>query len=585
MAIYGSVHAREKVDFVRDDSVESEESGQGSSRPPSPKEVVDAKVKTLIKTVANEIQKSFSMKSLHTLGDEDEEDDEVDDEEEETEEEKCRREEQKRIREEKEKAVKSKKQLREIKRRQKHVHMEAPILDFELKEPTPEPEDEEYDETPVDFDQSPGTIDMSAAKSKIDMRRKASTERRLPASILAKRKPFKDTKEAFTSTDTAFTDIEVAVAEKLRRKELFSDKVMQTQWDISNAEFELSKMSDNEKADMMAKQISKMKNSHVNKILKALDDDVLDISVPMLIPFLSLQARMSLGKNIFKNRFEAATKEDKNQMVKDTFVDMMIKDITDIALLQEVIVRSQEKLTLLAADDEKCFAEKMRAKMVNIENDSFELGSTPPRSMTPIQRSITPQPVKKASPERSVTPVVREPTPAGHENVMEDSSERTTSPVAKSKEEVSEEIPYGVTEVSDEEEVDQNSETPKTELKKSDDEGYRSSESDEDKKHIKEEFATKEESDEGLDDKVVEETAPKETDIKKKILKVLEDAKKMDEKRSVRNYGRTFEFQGVKEQLRPVLPNDKRPQKAKRLDCLWNQVTATKQVRQPTSGH
>merc|ERR1719153_2236026 len=140
------------------------------------------------------------------------------------------------------------------------------------------------------------------------------------------------------------------------------------------------------------KQISKMKSKHDTKQLKLIDSGVLDISLPMLVPFLSLQARMSLGTDLHKNRFKQEDAAGKNKMVKDTFVDTMLKDITDIALLQEVIERSQEKLQILAAEDEKRFADKMRKQMVNIENDSFELGSSPPiRAASPImEKSRTP---------------------------------------------------------------------------------------------------------------------------------------------------------------------------------------------------
>merc|ERR1719369_587736 len=129
-----------------------------------------------------------------------------------------------------------------------------------------------------------------------------------------------------------------------------------------------------------------MKSTHVNKLLKSIDSGVLDISLPLLIPFLSLQVRMSLGVDLFKGRFRAAGPEDKNKMAKETFVDTMIKDITDIALLQEVIDRSQEKLLILSAEDERRFAEKMRqSKLINVENDSFEIGSaTPDRAVTPV---------------------------------------------------------------------------------------------------------------------------------------------------------------------------------------------------------
>ena len=609
MCKYGSVHARVKEDFVKDSSAESEGVGSQASRPPSPKEVVDKQVHRLIKTVANEIQKSFSMKSVNNLADEEEDDEEDEEEEEETEEEKLKKEEErqkrleeKRVREEKEKERRNRKVVKTVKKRQKQVDMEAPILDFELKEPTPEPEPESeeddcYEEAPIDFDSSPVAMNLSAAKAKIDMGRKTSTGKRLPASMLAKKKAAEKAKapqhtDASTSIETPFTDIEVAVAAKLKRKEMFSDKVMQTQWEISNADYELSKLSDNEKADLLSKQVSKMKGTHVNKILKNIDSGVLDISVPLLIPFLSMQARMSLGTNLHKNRFKAEDAAGKNKMVKDTFVDMMIKDITDIALLQEIIERSQDKLQILASEDERRFADKLRKqKLLNIENDSFELGSSPPkRCMTPLAR-------KELTPVRSETPLARIETPeipGCDKNVREDSRERTTSPVSKKEieteqlqsKQIEEEVPYGVSDVASDNE-DEVLITNSVESKKSDDEGCPTSESDDD--DHKKQGVNYVESDEGIgksDDNNVqdeeEETkdeAPKENQIKQKIMNIINDAKTMDKKRNIRNYGRNFEFQGVKEQLRPVLPNDRRPPKAKKLDCLWMNVTASKQVR------
>merc|ERR1719228_235446 len=390
MAKYGSIHARVKDDFVKDSSIESDGAGSMSSRSGTPKEVVDKQVKTLIKTVANEIQKSFSKKSIHALDDEEEkEESESEESEDETEEERQIREEAQRKRE------------AERKKRQKHIDVEAPILDFELKEPTPEPEpeseeEEDNTEAPSDFNTPAAAINLSAARSKIDMGRakKRAAER-------AKGPKHAD---ASTSTDSAFTEIELIVAEKLHRREKFSDKVIQTQWEISNAEYEFSRLSDNEKAEMLTKQISKMKSKHVTKLLKSIDSGVLDISLPMLVPFLSLQARMSLGTDLHKNRFKQEDAAGKNKMVKDTFVDTMLKDITDIALLQEIIERSQEKLQILAAEDEKRFADKMRKQMVNIENDSFELGSSPPmRAASPIMAK-SPTPVRSATPKKEITP-------------------------------------------------------------------------------------------------------------------------------------------------------------------------------------
>jgi len=604
MAKYGSIHARVKDDFVKDSSAESEDAGSQSSRPATPKEVVDKQVKSLIKTVASEIQKSFSKKSIHALDDEEEkeESEEEEEEEEETEEERerreeamRRREEERRKREERDNARKAKRVIKEAKKRQRHIDVEAPILDFELKEPTPEPEpeseeEEDHTEAPSDFNTA-AAINLSAARSKIDMGRakKRAAER-------AKGPKHAD---ASTSTDSAFTEIELIVAEKLHRKEKFSDKVMQTQWEISNADYELSRLSDNEKADMLTKQISKMKSKHVTKLLKSIDSGVLDISLPMLVPFLSLQARMSLGTDLHKNRFKQEDAAGKNKMVKETFVDTMLKDITDIALLQEIIERSQEKLQILAAEDEKRFAEKMRKQMINIENDSFELGSSPPiraaspiveKSWTPV-RSATPAGKKETSPEKQVA----------HESVKEESGGETTSAVANenspvrksaSSKEGEGDVPFGISDVlSDEEEEEGVCDVKEktSEAKKSDDEGCGSSESDDDKEETKKAESKAEESDEGIgksDDNVSkdeeetkveeEEEAPK-NNIKSKILNIIQDAKAMDQKRNIRNYGRNFEFQGMKEALKPVLPNDRRPTKAKRLDCMWTNVTAAKQ--------
>jgi len=598
MAKYGSVHVKEKVEFTKDGSSENESSESNEratkSKSPSPEKVVDNQVKNLIKTVANEIQKSFSTKSMNVLNEDDDgyREDVVEETKEESEEEK-------RIREEKEKVESTKKMINEVKRRQKHVEMEAPILDFELKEPTPEPEPEEVEEDNDPL--PPGTLNFSAAKSKVNMRRKTSSERRLPAGILAKRKASETTTgvskvDASTATDSPFTEIELAVAEKMKRKELFSHKVQQTQWEISNAEYEMSKLSDNEKAELLTQQISKLKSKHVNKLLQSIDTGVLDISLPLLVPFLSLQARMSLGTNLYKNKFKIADAEAKNKMAKETFVDMMLKDITDIALLQEVIERSQEKLLLLSAEEEKRFAEKLRkGKLINVENDSFDLSSSPDRrSVTPVvaaspRRSVTPC-VKEASPQivisnsprRSLTPCVKEASPEILEPVSLDSDEITTS----SSDVKADILPEEEEEPITEKETVNKTEIVSSEEKKTDDEGCPSSESDSDKEEEKTKDPKDDESDEGLgksDDNITakieeeEEEEPPKQEIKQKILNILQDAKAMDQKRNIRNFGRTFEFQGVKEALRPVLPNDKRPTKARKLDLMWNQVTAAKQ--------
>merc|ERR1712233_34713 len=227
------------------------------------------------------------------------------------------------------------------------------------------------------------------------------------------------------------------------------------------------------------------------------------------------------------------------------------------------------------------------------ENDSFELGSSPPlRAASPIiEKSLTPV--------RSVTPAVKRKTSpeTAHQSVKEESAGETTIAVAKenspvrksaSSKEGEDNVPFGISDVLSDVEEEEGVCDVK-EAKKSDDEGCGSFESEDDKEDSKKAQSKAEESDEGIgksDDnvskdeeeaKVEEEEAPKENNIKSKILNIIQDAKAMDQKRNIRNYGRNFEFQGMKEALKPVLPNDRRPTKAKRLDSMWMNVTAAKQ--------
>merc|ERR1712089_90115 len=172
---------------------------------------------------------------------------------------------------------------------------------------------------------------------------------------------------------------------------------------------------------------------------------------------------------------------------KETFVDMMLKDITDIALLQEVIERSQEKLLLLSAEEEKRFAEKLRkGKLINVENDSFDLSSSSDR------RSVTP--VVADSPRRSLTPCVKEASPEILEPVSLDSDEITTS---------SSDVKADILPEEEEEPITAKKTVNETEIvsseeKKTDDEGCPSSESDSDKEEEKTKDPEDDESDEGL---------------------------------------------------------------------------------------
>merc|ERR1712066_352693 len=72
--------------------------------------------------------------------------------------------------------------------------------------------------------------------------------------------------------------------------------------------------------------------------------------------------------------------------------------------------------------------------------------------------------------------------------------------------------------------------------------------------------------------------APKEnneTVIKKKLRNILENCKTNEQSRPGRNFGRNFEFQNI--ELKPVLPNDKRTPKARRMDDMWMSSIASKQ--------
>merc|ERR1712089_6303 len=193
---------------------------------------------------------------------------------------------------------------------------------------------------------------------------------------------------------------------------------------------------------------------------------------------------------------------------KETFVDMMLKDITDIALLQEVIERSQEKLLLLSAEEEKRFAEKLRkGKLINVENDSFDLSSSsdrrsvtpvvaasPRRSVTPCVKEASPQIVISNSPRRSLTPCVKEASPEILEPVSLDSDEITTS---------SSDVKADILPEEEEEPITAKKTVNETEIvsseeKKTDDEGCPSSESDSDKEEEKTKDPEDDESDEGL---------------------------------------------------------------------------------------
>jgi len=570
---FGDVNAVEKKSFVKESSSESEKSNdtklEKEESPKPNKLVINSNIKSLIKSVANEIQRSFSAKNISAM-DEGEDgviNDENNNEDAKVEEEKS------------DKGEYWRNLTAAIRSHPQNIDMEAPI-DFDYKEEDIEEvkqnvEEEQLDENtiledPVDFDSVPMVLDASAARSKAKLMRKRSTERRLPASVLAKKKAAEKLKDILTSKIEAGSGSDESNVIEQIQKELIDASF---QVDMSNPECDLENLNDDEKADLIAKQISKMDSSYVMKLLKKIEKGILDISIPMLMPFLSLQVKLKMGTNIFKG----LEPHNKKKMVKENFINDMIEDITDIALLQEVIDRTQEKLNILNPPkpvEKEIVHEKMK-DYFNIENDSFELPSVPMR-----QVSVTEE--EDPSPVRTITSI-KEESPEKEPNTNKNMSDDISKAQMK---EASPEVCHSSKEKIDEEE---NNERNDSDVKKSDDEGCPSSEfdssSEEDKEEAKDFKDTKKsdkekvEEDEGIgkeqESKKTESNEGKEKNIKQSILKIIENAKSIDQKRAVRNYGRTFEFQNV--QLKPTVPNDRRPAKAKRMDNMWTQTLAKKQ--------
>merc|ERR1719427_1356068 len=197
-------------------------------------------------------------------------------------------------------------------------------------------------------------------------------------------------------------------------------------------------------------------------------------------------------------------------------------------------------------------------------------------------RQVTEIQDKDRSPVRTITSIKEEsPEKEGNAN------QNLASDISKT--ELKEDSPE-INELS-KEKIDgkEKEERIESDIKKSDDEGCPSSEfdssSEEEKDEAKDLEDTKAtdkdkvEEDEGIgkeqENKKEESKEGNEKNIKQSILKIIENAKSIDQKRAVRNYGRTFEFQNI--QLKPTVPNDRRPAKAKRMDNMWTQTLAKKQ--------
>ena len=538
---FGNVHAIEPKEFAKESSSESEKFYDAKSEKeesPKPRKLaINSNMKSLIKSVANEIQKSFSSKNIPVMDDNDGEENNDENNNTDTNADNKRSDQGEYWRN----------LTAAIRSHPQNIDMEAPI-DFDYKENVKE--EVEYEpvnfiatntslEEPVDFDSTPIVLDASAARSKANLMRKSSTERRLPASVLAKKKAAEKLKEILTTkVESSSGSDEPNVIEQIK-KELIDASF---QVDISNPEYDLENLDDDAKADLIAKQISKMDSSYVMKLLKKIEKGILDISIPMLMPFLSLQVKLKMGTNIFKG----LEPHNKKKMVKENFINDMIDDITDIALLQEVLERTQEKLNILnpPKEVEKEIQHYVNEHYFNIENDSFDLPSAPVRQTSPI---------KEESPE------IQEEKPDHDQlKVTCQAEEKEKSPDAEAFREVSE------IKKENESVLEEKSESSDTDGKKSDDEGCPSSEfdssSEEDKEETKElkkfksDDKEKHDEDEGIGKE--QEIKPAETEeqdpkqgnekvIKQRILNIIENAKSIDQKRAVRNYGRTFEFQNM----------------------------------------
>ena len=593
---YGTVHAIERKEITREETPE-EQSREEEESTEKHKKVISPAISNIIKSVASEIQKSFSSKHLVASENGDDEDN-------------C---------DENNNGEYCKNQNEPKTYKQPKIDMEAPI-DFDYNEPEVdqrllegeeeeeeenieeatnstncsqierenvpeqkmEEETEENDsyneEVPVGFERMPGVLDASAARSKASLMRKTSTERRLPASVMAKRRA---------------ASMQMTMIQKIE-KELIDASC---QVNILNTEEELENMNDEEKVDLIAKQISKMESGYIMKLLKQLESGILDISVPMLLPFLSLQVRLDMGSNIFKE----LDPDNKAKVVKENFIQDMLNDITDIALLQEVIDRTQDKINFLNTP------KPIPSDYFSLEDDSFELNLPTPRYYSPAKE--VPVPVltdvlchlDKLMKEGNVKA-------KSEKKVEEKKIEAKVSKVEEKKDDHKEASKKTVAKVESKVVLEQSSVTIEAVKSDSDDEGLPSSvsvsdsSSDEEKEKV--EDSVKVQATEGKckadilearksptpEPKIVskskkeEETkssmeeAPKkstENEIKTKLRNILDNCKTNEKQRPVRNFGRNFEFQGI--QLKPVVPNDKRPPKARRMDDMWMSTIASKQ--------
>merc|ERR1712128_237042 len=184
---FGDVNAVEKKTFEKESSSESEKFCDANSEKeesPKPRKLaINGNIKSLIKSVANEIQKSFSAKNITTM--DTEEDDDEDDEEDDDTNDKNNNLDNRVDDTKADRGEYWRNLTAAIRSHPQNIDMEAPI-DFDCKEEVIEDVKEEIEqdhlqsgqntslEEPVGFDSIPIVLDASAARSKATLMRKCS---------------------------------------------------------------------------------------------------------------------------------------------------------------------------------------------------------------------------------------------------------------------------------------------------------------------------------------------------------------------------------------------------------------------------
>ena len=304
-------------------------------------------------------------------------------------------------------------------------------------------------------------------------------------------------------------------------------------------------------------------------ILKSIEKGVLDCSVPLLIPFLSLQVKLAMSKNIMSG----LDTENKKEMIRDSMLEGLLNDITDIAILQEVIDRSQEKLNALTD-----FKTLSKIDASTLTDDTLLIENVKENKQ---DKFIDINKGKRDS--GIVTDLSADKDDA---STINDESELNTSrDIIDLSEHIETEILEAIEQTEKEAKIESSKKSSKDTSTKSSKEESRGTtpspadtptnkpESSEDSGVDVEENAKESIKEDSKDNDLAKSKSEK--DIKNKILNIINEAKAQDEsKKKTRNFGRNFEFQIPN--LKPVIPNDRRPAKVKRMDDLWSKQVAAR---------